>query len=185
MHIAYTVTSNGSVLPDLGPISDLKSIICINKVRFKGKRSGLGTVFVLERVRVICLVFDEYCINCDLAFVARLCLKIHNKSTRIRIVIHVILHLRPVYVSKYTLGCLREMFRAPCNMYVICMIFNMPYMTISIDIQYIVRRGEKFDPNCSICDLIFVPGVRLKTRRLGLLKHLFLIAIQQIALIMI
>ena len=67
----------------------------------------------------------------------------------------------------------------------ICMIFNMPYMTISIDIQYIVRRGEKFDPNCSICDLIFVPGVRLKTRRLGLLKHLFLIAIQQIALIMI
>ena len=45
------------------------------------------------------------------------------------------------------------------------MIFNMPYMTISIDIQYIVRRGEKFDPNCSICDLIFVPGVRLKTRR--------------------
>ena len=49
--------------------------------------------------------------------------------------------------------------------YMICMIFNMPYMTISIDIQYIVRRGEKFDPNCSICDLIFVPGVRLKTRR--------------------
>ena len=69
--------------------------------------------------------------------------------------------------------------------YMICMIFNMPYMTISIDIQYIVRRGEKFDPNCSICDLIFVPGVCLKTRRLGLLKHLFLIAIQQIALIMI
>jgi len=49
--------------------------------------------------------------------------------------------------------------------YMICMIFNMPYMTISIDIQYIVRRGEKFDPNCSICDLIFVPGVRLKTSR--------------------
>ena len=66
--------------------------------------------------------------------------------------------------------------------YMICMIFNMPYMTISIDIQYIVRRGEKFDLNCSICDLIFVPGVRLKTRRLGLLKHLFLIAIKQIAL---
>ena len=38
-------------------------------------------------------LFDEYCINCDLAFVARLCLKIHNKSTRIRIVIHVISHL--------------------------------------------------------------------------------------------
>ena len=50
--MSLPVTSNGSVLPDLGPISDLKSIICINKVRFKGKRSGLGTVFVLESVEI-------------------------------------------------------------------------------------------------------------------------------------
>ena len=46
------MTSNGSVLPDLGPISDLKSIICINKVWFKGKKSGLGMVFVLESVEI-------------------------------------------------------------------------------------------------------------------------------------
>ncbi len=51
-------------------------------------------------------LFDEYCINCDLAFVARVCLKIHNNSTRTGIVIHVISNLRPEYVSRYTLALL-------------------------------------------------------------------------------
>ena len=44
------------------------------------------------------------CNKCDLKFVARVCLKIHNNSTRTRNVIHVISNLRPEYVSKYTLA---------------------------------------------------------------------------------
>ena len=50
------------------------------------------------------VLFDEYCIKCDLAFVAGVCLKIHNNSTRTRIVMNVILYLQPEYVSKYTLA---------------------------------------------------------------------------------
>ena len=49
-------------------------------------------------------LFDEYCIKCDLEFVAGVCLKIHNNSTRTRTVINVISNLRPEYVSKYTLA---------------------------------------------------------------------------------
>ena len=95
-------------------------------------------------------LFDEYCINCDLAFVDRLCLKIHNKSTRTRIVIHVISHLRPEYVSKYTLGCLREVFWAPCN---ICHLTFEAGVCLKIHSGTLGCLREVFWAPCNICEL--------------------------------
>ena len=52
MDVKDAVSSNGSGLPDLGPVSDLESIICINKVRFLEKKSGFCPVLVLESVEI-------------------------------------------------------------------------------------------------------------------------------------
>ena len=96
-------------------------------------------------------LFDEYCNKCDLEFVAWVCLKIHDNSTRTQTVINVISNYSSLNVissysslNNFEEGRESKIFSAKVNrireskifLYDISMVkYDLSYMTISIDIQ--------------------------------------------------